>query len=172
MIIDINKVVAVNYSLSVNDFPEGEKELVEETREGEPFVFLFGNGGLLEEFESNLKGLKSGDRFEFSIAYQNGYGPRHDDHIVNIPKGAFLDPDGNFDDEMVAVGNMLPMTDSEGNRLQGMVEGITDEFVRMDFNHPLAGKNLFFAGTVLDVRQATDEEVAHGHVHGPGGHHH
>jgi FKBP-type peptidyl-prolyl cis-trans isomerase SlyD len=73
---------------------------------------------------------------------------------------------------MVKVGNTLPMTDNEGNRLQGVVEEITDVHVRMDFNHPLAGQDLRFKGIVLDIRDASAEELAHGHVHGPHGHHH
>jgi len=64
------------------------------------------------------------------------------------------------------------MHDQEGNRMQGLVVEITDTFVKMDFNHPLAGKNLHFIGEVLEVRPASLEELSHGHVHGPGGHHH
>ncbi len=74
--------------------------------------------------------------------------------------------------EIVKVGNFLPMKDQEGNPLQGLVQEITDEHVRMDFNHPMAGKDLFFSGEVIEVREATTEELEHGHVHGPGGHQH
>jgi FKBP-type peptidyl-prolyl cis-trans isomerase SlyD len=73
---------------------------------------------------------------------------------------------------MVKVGNVLPMTDSDGNQMRGSVQEITGEHVRMDFNHPLAGQDLHFAGEVLEIRDATKEELSHGHVHGPGGHHH
>jgi FKBP-type peptidyl-prolyl cis-trans isomerase SlyD len=148
------------------------EELVEETEPGQPFVFLFGGGGLLEAFESNLQGLKTGDLFDFHLNSEQGYGHRMEDHLIELPKSAFLDEQGVFDDEVIAVGNMLPMTDSDGNRLQGMVNNITDEAVVMDFNHPLAGKHLHFSGTVLDIRPASAEEISHGHVHGPGGHHH
>jgi FKBP-type peptidyl-prolyl cis-trans isomerase SlyD len=73
---------------------------------------------------------------------------------------------------MIAEGNILPMSDHEGNQLQGLVEEITADFVKMDFNHPLAGKNLHFIGSVLSIRDASAEEIDHGHVHGEGGHHH
>ena len=66
---------------------------------------------------------------------------------------------------------MLPILDNQGNRMEGIVEEITDEFVKMDFNHPLAGQDLHFVGEILDVRKASSEELDHGHVHGAGGHH-
>jgi len=172
MIIQNEKVVSVNYTLRVNDQIGQEEEIVEQTTPGNPFVFIFGSGGLLEAFEANLNGLKVGDEFDFFIEAQAGYGLKHDDHIVNIPRDAFLDEKGFFDDEMIAEGNILPMSDHEGNQLQGLVEEITADFVKMDFNHPLAGKNLHFIGSVLSIRDASAEEIDHGHVHGEGGHHH
>ena len=172
MIIQNEKVVSVNYTLRVNTTIGEEEEMVEQTSPGNPFVFIFGGGGLLESFESNLNGLKVGDSFDFFIESNEGYGPKHDDHIVQIPRTAFLDEKGFFDDEMIAEGNLLPMTDHEGNQLQGLVEEVNDEFVKMDFNHPLAGKNLHFVGSVLNIRDASAEELDHGHVHGEGGHHH
>jgi FKBP-type peptidyl-prolyl cis-trans isomerase SlyD len=172
MIIEKNKVVSVNYILTVYD-KEGEAEtLVEETSIENPFVFLYGNGDLLEDFETELNSKTKGDKFDFKVAFERGYGQVHPDHIVNVPAEAFKDEDGNMDEEMVVVGNMLPMHDHEGNRMQGLVVEITDTFVKMDFNHPLAGKNLHFIGEVLEVRPASLEELSHGHVHGPGGHHH
>lgn len=172
MIIEKNKVVSVNYVLTVYE-KEGDAEtLVEETSIENPFVFLYGNGDLLEDFETALSSKIKGDKFDFKVAYERGYGQIHLDHIVNVPIEAFKDEDGNMDEEMVVVGNMLPMHDHEGNRMQGLVVEITDTYVKMDFNHPLAGKNLHFTGEVLEVRPATLEELSHGHVHGPGGHHH
>jgi FKBP-type peptidyl-prolyl cis-trans isomerase SlyD len=73
---------------------------------------------------------------------------------------------------MVKVGNMLPMVDQDGNRMQGLVIDINDDFVTMDFNHPLADKDLHFVGKVLNIRNASADEIAHGHVHGEGGIHH
>jgi FKBP-type peptidyl-prolyl cis-trans isomerase SlyD len=172
MIIENHKVVSVSYTLSASDGAGTPEELIEETEPGHPFVFLFGGGGLLEAFEANLRGLKTGDLFDFRLTDVEGYGSRMADHLIELPKSAFTDDQGFFDEEVIVVGNMLPMTDSDGNRLQGMVSSITDEAVTMDFNHPLAGKHLHFSGSVLDIRLASEEEISHGHVHGPGGHHH
>ena len=77
-----------------------------------------------------------------------------------------------MDEENVKVGVTLPMVDNEGNRLYGKVQEITAEYVKMDFNHPLAGQDLHFKGEVLEIREATEEELAHGHAHGPHDHHH
>lgn len=167
-----NKVVTVNYTLSTFEQEGMPETTVEETNAEHPFVFLYGSGDLLEDFESALANKVKGDKFDFGIAYERGYGPVHVDHIVNVPLEAFKDKEGNIDDEMVYVGNVLPMQDHEGNHLQGLVSEITDVHVKMDFNHPLAGKNLHFIGEILDIRPASLEELSHGHVHGPGGHHH
>lgn len=170
MIISEDKVVSLNYYLtsSKNNTPE---ELVEETSNEHPFVFLFGFGGVLPDFETNLQGKKQGDKFDFKIQAVNAYGPFEKDYVVQIDKGAF-EIEGKFDDTRVKIGYDIDMSDADGNPLTGKVLTITDTYVEMDFNHPLAGHELHFQGEVLDVREATEEELEHGHVHGPGGHHH
>jgi len=160
-----NAVPSVTYVLTV------ENEVVDQADESNPLVYLAGVGMMIAGFERELEGKMTGDSFEFSLQADEAYGPRVDDAIVPIPKDVFI-IDGEFDGEMVQVGNTLPMQDQEGNPLQGAVVEITDDTVVMDFNHPLAGKNLHFTGTVVDVREATTEELQHGHVHGAGGHHH
>lgn len=168
MIIEKNTVVSVNYLLSLKE--TGEE--VEQTSKENPFVFIFGTGGLLEDFEANLQGKKIGDSFDFFVDHKRGYGVRDEQHLVMIPIEAFLGEDGTFDKENVKLGVTLPMVDNEGNRLYGTVMEISPEHVKMDFNHPLAGKDLHFKGEVLEVRKATEDELAHGHVHGEHGHHH
>lgn len=168
MTIEQNKVVSVNYTLK----NKNTGEQVEQTSVEHPFVFIYGTGGLLPDFESNLNGKKVGDKFDFFIDAAKGYGTRQEDHVVMIPVNAFQDEDGKLDDENVKVGVTLPMVDNEGNRMYGQVLEINEEFVKMDFNHPLAGQDLHFAGEVLDIRPATEDELAHGHVHGEHGHHH
>jgi FKBP-type peptidyl-prolyl cis-trans isomerase SlyD len=171
MTIDNKTVVSVNYRLMVSS--EGsEMELVEETSAERPFVFLFGVGNLLEEFEGHLRGLKSGDSFDFTISPENGYGLNTPENVVRIPMAAFVAEGEELDTEMVTPGNFLPMVDDQGNQMQGLVLEVGPEFVTMDFNHPLAGKNLHFSGSVNEIREASAEELAHGHVHGPGGHQH
>lgn len=170
MTISNDKVVSVNYDLSVSKQGSPE-ELVEQTSADHPFVFLFGHESALPQFEEKLKGKKAGDSFDFNIDCENGYGSRQDEYVLKVDRGAF-EIDGKFDDERVKVGADVPMRDTEGNTLMGKVLSINDKEVEMDFNHPLSGYDLHFRGKVLDVREATSEELAHGHVHGPHGHHH
>ncbi len=170
MTIENNKVVSVNYHLTGKIDAEPE-ELIEQTSIEKPFVFIFGTGGVLEDFEKNLIGKKAGDAFDFHIKTDKAYGAHNEEYVAEIPKEAFH-VDGKFDDERVKVGEELPMLDSEGHQMHGLVEDITDEHVIMDFNHPLAGYDLHFSGSVLEVRDASAEELDHGHVHGEHGHHH
>ena len=170
MTISEDTAISVNYYLtaSIGDAPE---ELIEETTQEHPFVFLFGFGNVLPDFETALNGKQKGDKFDFRINAENGYGLFEKEYVVKIDKAAF-DVDGKFDDARVKVGEDLEMSDAEGNPLVGKVLSINEDGVEMDFNHPLAGYDLHFIGEVLEVRAATQEEIDHGHIHGPGGHHH
>jgi FKBP-type peptidyl-prolyl cis-trans isomerase SlyD len=170
MQISEDKVVTLGYSLSSKK-DNGLEEMVEQTSPDHPFVFLFGFGGVLPDFESSLEGKQKGDKFDFKISAENAYGQYEKDYVVKIDKGAF-EVDGKFDDARVKVGHDVEMTDAEGNPLTGRILSIDDKAVEMDFNHPLAGHELHFIGDILDVREATQEELDHGHVHGPHGHHH
>jgi FKBP-type peptidyl-prolyl cis-trans isomerase SlyD len=88
--------------------------------------------------------------------------------IVHVPQKIF-EVDGNVDENLMKVGNIVPMMDAEGRRLNGKVMAIEGNAVKMDFNHPMAGNDLFFKGEVTEVRTATEEELSHGHIHGHGG---
>lgn len=165
-------VVSVNYHLTVPGENGGDEITIEKTSVEEPFTFLTGVGQLLPLFEQNLSGKKAGDKFDFRINAEEGYGTYQLDHVVNLPIENFLDESGKLDSEVIAVGKNVPMVDNEGHRLWGKVIEVSLQHVKMDFNHPLAGKELHFDGEVLEVRAATAEELEHGHVHGPGGHHH
>lgn len=168
MTIQDKMVVSLNYKLS--NHKTGEK--IEETTPENPMVFLYGVGGIIPQFEENIIGKSVGDSFEFHIAAENAYGIADDEQIAMIPVDVFRDEAGKFDEEYFTVGAMIPMSDSEGNHLRGTILEVTPELVKMDFNHPLAGTDLHFVGTIVEIREATEEELAHGHVHGPGGHHH
>lgn len=156
-----NKVVSLVYELRV-DGKEGE--IVEKLNDSNPLTFIYGTGNLLPKFESNISGLKVGDAFDFVLKSDEAYGASSDDAVVDVPKEVFV-VDGNFDSEMVKEGNAIPMLDGDGNRLNGIVLNVSDSTVKMDFNHPLADEDLFFAGTVVDIREATEEELSHGHIH-------
>ena len=163
-----NTVVTLTYTLRMDNT---EGEIVEVVEKHSPAVFLLGVGTLLEKFEENLDGLGAGDTFSFGLSSTEGYGDMEEDAIVEIPLNAF-EVDGQVDMEMLELGNMLPMRDMDGNLMHGKVIAVDTEFVTMDFNHPLAGKNLHFSGEILEVRDASEEELQHRHVHGDGGHHH
>jgi FKBP-type peptidyl-prolyl cis-trans isomerase SlyD len=165
-----NSVVTLTYDLSVTDDNQ-EKVLVEQAESDEPMVFLFGHSGLPEEFENQLDGKNPGDSFSFSLTPEQAYGDYDQQAVVQIPKQVF-EIDGKVDDQMLEVGNYLPMADNEGNHMQAKVVEVGDEMITMDFNHPLAGMVMHFDGKIEDVRPATAEELSHGHVHGDGGHQH
>ena len=84
------------------------------------------------------------------------YGDKREEMIINVPLSVF-ETDGVLNEDICKVGNEVPMTDSEGNPLTGVIYEITDEFIKMDFNHPMAGLDLFFSGKIVDVREATEE---------------
>ncbi len=163
-----NTVVSLSYVLK-RDNAQGD--IVEETRAGDPLVFLYGNGQMLPKFEEHLNTLKAGDKFEFTLTSDDAYGEVDDEAIIDLDKSIF-EVDGKIDSEMLAIGNVIPMRDDQGHMLQGTVVSVNKDFVRMDFNHPMAGNVLHFTGKVIEVRTATDEELSHGHAHGAGGHHH
>jgi FKBP-type peptidyl-prolyl cis-trans isomerase SlyD len=170
MTITENKVAVVSYHLTSSK-DGGKENLVEQTDAEHPFAFIYGVSSLLPDFEQNLLNKKAGEKFDFRVKAIDGYGNVEQDYIINIDRQAFV-VDGEFDDNRVKIGNDIEMHDAEGNRLVGRVLEITDKHVKMDFNHPLAGNDLHFVGEILEVRDATSEELEHGHVHGKGGHHH
>jgi FKBP-type peptidyl-prolyl cis-trans isomerase SlyD len=148
-------MVTVTYDLHLED---NQGELIEQATSQNPLQFLFGVGMMLPKFESNLSGLKSGEKFEMKLASKDAYGELNEDAIVDLPKHVFM-IDGKIDEELIQVGNNVPMMSSNGQRLNGRVLEVTDDEVRMDFNHPLAGEDLFFSGSVLEVRDASQEEI-------------
>ncbi len=168
MTIAPNKVVSVHYTLT-----EGSAAgtLVESTSNGEPMVFIYGTGSMIPDFEKNLAGLQPGDKFSFGIEAANAYGTYDDTALVKVPKNMF-EVEGKIPDDLLEIGNMLPLQDQDGNHFQGMVAEVGDNEVKIDFNHPMAGVDLYFSGHVDSVRDADPNELAHGHVHGAGGHAH
>ncbi|QCR22014.1 peptidylprolyl isomerase [Pontibacter sp. SGAir0037] len=170
MKIEKNSVVTLSYELRILD-ENGEQSLIETASKEHPMVFIYGMSGLPDQFEDQLEGLNTGDAFDFKLDSEGGYGDFDENAVVELPKQVF-EVDGSIPENMLEEGNFIPMADSEGNQLQGRVAEVNEDTVTMDFNHPLAGKELYFKGTVENVRAATPEELDHGHVHGPGGHHH
>jgi len=168
-----NKFVTVTYDLHVGD--ADDRTLMESATPEQPLKFIYGIGAMLEAFEKNLSGLEPGDRFEFSLTPEQAYGQRIEENVVDLPKSVFM-VDGVFDSERVKKDATLPMMSADGQHMNGSVLEVKDDVVVMDFNHPLAGETLHFAGQVADVHEPTAEELAEMeqmmHGGGCGGHDH
>jgi len=150
-----NLMVSLIYELRETD---SNGRIIESVDTDNPFQFIYGTGRLLPSFESALSELSEGDNFNFTLKSADAYGDRREDLIVDIPISAF-EIDGKIDENICRIGNEVPMTNGSGKQFFGTINNITDETVKMDFNHPMAGVDLFFTGTVLDVREPTAEEL-------------
>ncbi len=155
MKIEKDKVVSVIYELRENNH---EGRIIEALDDDRPLTFTFGSGRLLAGFESNLNSLVKGDTFSFALSSEMAYGDKREDMIVNVPLSVF-ETDGKMDEEICFVGNEVPMMDQQGNSLKGIINEITSEHAMMDFNHPMAGVNLFFSGRITEVREPTEEDL-------------
>ncbi|MCH5305783.1 MAG: peptidylprolyl isomerase [Rikenella sp.] len=152
MKISENKFVSLAYTLTVDG------RVADQATAERPLEFVYGIGMLLPKFEEFIAGKEAGERFEFVLSPAEGYGELNPQAVVNLPKDVFM-VDGAIPDDMLTVGNVLPMADQNGNRLMGTVKAVNDTDVTMDFNHPMAGKTLNFAGEILGVREATPEDM-------------
>ena len=170
MKIEQRTVVSLGYTLTVDD--NGKEIQVDQANRTKPLTFLYGAGQLLPEFERHIAEKQAGDSFDFRIEAKDGYGISDPQNRVSLPMDIFKDEQGQLDKEMLKPGVVVPLADREGNHYQAIVLEVTDAGVLVDFNHPLADKELHFVGEIYEVRLATLEELQHGHAHGPGGHHH
>ncbi len=169
MNISTNKVVTLHYVLR-EDQERGD--LIEETYGADPLTYIHGVGMMIPGFEKNLEGKSVGDKYSFIVNPEEGYGEFQEENVVEVPIANFADENGNVDTEALELNAPINMTDEDGNHFQGFISEILDETLKVDFNHPMAGVVLHFSGEVVSVREATAEELDHGHVHGPGGHQH
>ncbi|QTL35305.1 MULTISPECIES: FKBP-type peptidyl-prolyl cis-trans isomerase [Pseudoalteromonas] len=156
-----NTVVKMHYAVLDND-----DNSIDNTFDDEPLEFIVGTGYLISGLEDALMSKQAGDKFSVSVEPQNGYGERHDNLMQAVPKSM-------FEEMEVEVGMQFRATTDEGEQTV-IVIGIEGDDVIVDGNHPLAGITLNFDVEILDVREATSEELEHGHVHSEGGcgHHH
>lgn len=157
-----NKVVSFHYTLT-----DDAGTMIDTSREDgrEPLVMLHGNGGLIPGVEQALEGRAVGDHFQVLVKPEDGYGVRDESLSQRVPKKYFRDAD------KLRVG-MLAVIETGQGQQQVMVQKVGSSVIDIDGNHPLAGVTLNFDIEIMDVRDASPEEMAHGHVHGPGGHHH
>ncbi|MDD6722662.1 MAG: peptidylprolyl isomerase [Muribaculaceae bacterium] len=152
------KYAEITYNLYTEE-ADGSAKLVHQVDADNPERLVFGvTQGMIEPLEKALDGLTVGDSFSVKVTSDESFGPRDPEKIVTLDKEIFL-IDGKFDKDRIFVGAAVPMMTAEGFRITGIVNKITDDKVTMDFNHPLAGCNLRFDGTVVTVRDATEEEL-------------
>ena len=152
------KAVTIKYTL------RDEEGAVLDTTDGrDPMTYLHGAGNLVPGVEEALEGKSPGDEIKVTVPPEKGYGNREDGNVRNLPL------------RKVSAGKIQPGSQVQLNTSHGpivaTVLAVKGDYATIDLNHPLAGKTLRFELEVVEVRDATEEELSHGHVHGPGGHH-
>ncbi|VBB48154.1 Peptidyl-prolyl cis-trans isomerase [uncultured Paludibacter sp.] len=157
MKITANTVVDAEYELFV-DGENGDLELMERATPERPLNFIYGVGMMLPKFEENLANLEEGNTFDFTLQQNEAYGEYEDEAVIDLDRSVF-EINGKLDEEMVFEGNVVPLMDNEGNRVQAQIVSVDDKHVRVDLNHPLAGETLHFKGKILKVREASQEEI-------------
>lgn len=166
--IEPGKYVELGYDL-YEVTPEGEK-LVHQTSADDPEKIVFGvTRGMIVPLEKAIEGLGEGGEFDVTVKADEAFGPHDPEQIATLPRDIF-EVDDKFDTDMVKPGAVLPMMTADGFRINGVVTEVTDTDVKMDFNHPLAGKDVRFKGKITVVRDATPEELQPAHGCGCGCH--
>ena len=155
MKVEQNKMVGVDYKLTVDG------QIADQSRPGQPLEFIFGTGMLLPKFEEAILGKEIGESVSFTLEAKDGYGEVIADAIVDLPKDIFL-VDGKLAEDILFEGSQVPMSDAQGNRMMGIVKEVGESTVKMDFNHPMAGKTLNFDVEVVSVRDVTPEDLQGG----------
>jgi FKBP-type peptidyl-prolyl cis-trans isomerase SlyD len=155
-----DSVVSIHYTLTSD-----AGEVIDSSSGADPLAYLQGHGNLIPGLERELRGKKVGDTLKVRIAPVDAYGEQDASLIQDVPRSAF------GASAEVQVGMQFHAESNQGTRTVTITK-IVGDTVTVDGNHPLAGQHLNFDVQVMDVRAATQEELSHGHVHGPGGHHH
>ena len=153
MKVDKNKMVAVHYKLTVDG------QIADQSKPDAPLEFICGTGMLLPKFEEAVMGKSAGDKVSFTLEPKDGYGEVIPEAVVELPKTVFM-MDGKIAEEILFVGSQVPMSDANGNRMIGVIKEVMPESVKMDFNHPMAGKTLNFDVEAVSVRDVTPEDLA------------
>lgn len=156
-----DKVVLINYTLK-ND----AGEVIDSSEGSDPLAYLHGAENIIPGLEKALEGKGTGDSLSVTVPPADAYGEFDEGKIQEVPKEMFEEAGE------VSVGAQYHAADPDGGYITITVTEVTDDTVKIDANHPLAGENLSFDVTVMEIREASAEELEHGHVHGPGGHEH
>jgi FKBP-type peptidyl-prolyl cis-trans isomerase SlyD len=155
-----NKVVSIHYTLK-----NSEGQILDSSSGREPLYYIQGIGNLIPGLENELENKQVGDKLQAVITPEHAYGERHDSLVQQVSKSGFQG------DEELSIGMQVQIETNQGVNIAVVTE-ISGENVTLDLNHPLAGETLHFDVEVMSLRDASKEELDHGHVHGPGGHHH
>ena len=159
MKVERGRVVRLHYTIR-----DESGATLESSRGGTPLLYLHGSGQLLTALESRIDGFSAGDAGTVTVATSDAYGERD-------PRGVIRAPRDTFPDDLELAPGIEVQAETPEGPLSFLVVEIEGDEVVLDANHPMAGKTLTFDVEVLEVRAATKDEIAHGHVHGPGGHH-
>lgn len=155
-----DKVVSIEYTLK-----DDQGQIIDTSDGRGPLAYLHGAGNIIPGLENALEGKSTGDSLEVSVPPTEGYGERDDSQMQTIPRNMFEGVD------TIEVGMQFHAQSEHGVQIVTVTE-ISEDQITVDANHPLAGMNLHFSVTVGEIREATQEELSHGHVHGPEGHQH
>ncbi|MBR1960321.1 MAG: peptidylprolyl isomerase [Bacteroidales bacterium] len=158
MKIEANKVVEFSYELEIDG------QVVDRTTKERPLDYIHGTGSLLPKLEAHIEGMEPGATFDVTLSPADGYGEVDPSRIIDLPKAAF-EVNGEVREDLLVPGNTIPMMNSMGGVIPGVVLEVSEDSVKMDLNHQMAGKTLHFTGEVLSVREATEKELTEG-LHG------
>lgn len=163
-----NKVVEFCYELEVDG------QVVDHTTKERPLDYIHGTGSLLPKLEAHIENMEPGSKFDVTLSPADGYGEVDPTRIIDLPKAAF-EVNGEIREDLLVPGNTIPMMNSMGGVIPGVVLEVSEDSVKMDLNHQMAGKTLHFTGEILTVREATEKEITEGlhgeYVHTCGGCH-
>jgi FKBP-type peptidyl-prolyl cis-trans isomerase SlyD len=154
------KVVSLNYTVK-----DTEGQVVDSSEGAAPMVYLHGQGNIIPGLEAALVGKAPGEEFDVTVEPADAYGEYNEEILQVVPRTVF---EGI---ESIEAGMVFTAQDQNGP-VQLTVAKVDGDDITVDPNHPLSGKTLHFSGSVIEVREATEEELTHGHVHGEGGHQH
>ncbi|TYK65085.1 FKBP-type peptidyl-prolyl cis-trans isomerase [Colwellia echini] len=152
-----NNVVVMHYAVS-----DSEGTLIDSSYEDKPMAIIQGTGYLIPGLDDALVDRAVGDKFEVAVACADAYGERHDDYVQTVPREVLAGV------EDLSLGTQLRATTDDGEQTVIVID-VQDDVITVDGNHPLSGLDLNFDVEILEVREATEEELSHGHVHAPGG---
>ncbi len=155
-----HKVATINYTLT-----DDEDNTLDQSNDSS-FTYLHGTGNIIPGLERALEGKEAGDAVSVDVSPEDAYGERNLEMIQRVPKDMFPD------DIEIKIGMQFHAQSSSGDPVIVTIDSVEDDVVVVDGNHPMAGKQLHFEVELVEVRDASDEEIEHGHVHGPGGHEH